>query len=204
LACYNVPMHEYIQFPPIDLEVERKVISEKIRTAKQHALDLEIEGDLIEQYTDMTHVQYLPSENQPADFNKEKLEAMEARVLQAIAQVKTLPEFRILMKEAGFNDKFAMDMLAHENAHANVAEQKSDTIDLHGYGIIFFQEHGQVVSATPLVLNDKKDGATSFQYLQDEIEVLNAPNEYGNKNSEDDDREIQMRRDTLEKYYSNK
>ncbi len=185
-------MHERFHAPfsqeVSSLEEMRQRVLEKIKVAKDHALDVASEGDFIQRYSDMCDMEWLP--NPPPDFDPLALREMEARVLQAIAKAETLVEFRILLENVGMSAEEAVLCVEHENAHVNVTEQK-DTHVFRGYGVIFFKEGEEIVSAQPVALSDKKDGVNMVSFLEDKIEILKAPDLYGNETSEDDKREIE-------------
>lgn len=80
-------------------------------------------------------------------------------------------------------------MVEHENAHANVAQQKGETTAFLGYGMVFFKQGDRIVSMQPITLTDRIGSVDMVRFLSDKIEVLRAPSVYGHKMSEDDERE---------------
>jgi hypothetical protein len=170
-----------------------EMLRERIRTAERNALDVASEGAFIQQYADLCDAEKFPFP--PDGFDPEELKEMEVRVLKAIARADSLTEFKDLLSLIpGLPPEHVLDILEHENAHANVAEQM-ETVDFKGYGMVFFQDNGEPISVTPVVLTDIIEGANKIKFLEESVHVLEAPDTYGHAMSDDDQREAARLKD---------
>ncbi len=187
-------MHE--SFPTIERDIHKE-IAEKIATAKEHPLDIEKEADIIQRYADLVHESYI------SDIETPELRELEARIKLAMAQVATISEFKILMESAGVFTKTVLDTLAHENAHANIADQHPDTHLTHGYGLVYLKD-GEDISVQPVHISEKVKGSNTIEFFDHAIAVLEAPALYENKLSDDDTREIEVLKEMKESVIASK
>ena len=126
--------------------------------------------------------------------------AIEAEIMQSSAVVDTLPGcqelFSQVARDFNLGQAWADDLVAHENAHANVAEATGH--DLIGYAVLFIKdEGGQLSNLQPLHISRPDVEWGPRESLTKHIEVTNAPAEYGNTLSEGDKFDIEADRRRL-------
>lgn len=176
-----------------------RLLQEKITRAQKGALDVITDANFLERYADMCEAEFVPVP--PKDVDITALKNMEERILQATARVDTITDFQLLLQQIPDLDPAqCADMVEHENAHANVAQQKNETTTFIGYGIVFFKDGDRIVSVQPITITDRIEGTDIIQFLHDKKEILNAPNEYGHHTSEDDNREHKNIENILAQY----
>lgn len=148
-----------------------KDINVKVSYAKEHAIQLEefdrlkMEGDL-----DSVNIQ---------------------KIKKATISVETLPEARLALQILGFLNYEALDIIEHENAHANKADElgtASEYKGLHheGYNFIVINRGDGIFEIQPQARvyipdewsQEKQNAATEL--------IAQAPEEYGNALSESD------------------
>ncbi len=127
---------------------------------------------------------------------------IEKEILHSSALADNLVEFKEMLKQ--ISEKYSeppewvTDLLAHENAHANIAE-----ITAHewvGYATVFIKdETGQLSGIQPLHFLKPELSWEPKEAIQKSIEVLEAPEKYGNKLSPSDEENITKERELLEK-----
>lgn len=182
-------MEKSHQESPNPLELAKQEIQQKIKYAREHALDVENEGDFIQKFSDLSDKEQRP--DPISEDDERELKTMEKRVKKAMAEVATLQEFSMLLQNIqDLTPAQVIDLIEHENAHANKLVQQNATTVFHGYGVIFFKQDGHIISVQPTTVSEQKTGSEKIDFIKDSIESLNAPNEYGHKNSDDDEREI--------------
>ena len=116
--------------------------------------------------------------------------AIEAEIMQSSALADNIPEYREMLSQIassyGLSQEWADDLLAHENAHANVAEVTEH--EWVGYAAIFIKdENNNLTSIQPVHFTKPQLSWGPKELLEKSIEVTKAPEEYGNRLSEGDD-----------------
>lgn len=102
--------------------------------------------------------------------------------------VPNLSEYKKLLEVAGLNSTAVNQILSHENAHANVAEQLPSQ-KFHGYKLRFSRE-GEEIIMHPSAVTSNNSEFSRDQQIQEEIWVTKAPKYYGEELSESDQRTI--------------
>ena len=194
--CYTVPMSTEQSPSTSENRAERTArLEQEIKNAKEHALDVVSEANFLQLYADLCDAEKFPVP--PDNYDPEELTAMETRVLKATAQTRTISEFKELLRLIpGLSEEKVIDILEHENAHANVAQQL-DTVEFKGYGAVFFKNDDEIVSVTPTTFIDREAGGDRVQFLLDNMAFLEAPDTYGHHMSDDD----VVERDRLQDIY---
>lgn len=173
------------------IEAIRERARGELKRAQGHALDIETDDAVLQEYADLCMQNLLPESQKPNSFNKERLDALEKIILNATAQAKNITEFRLFLEEAGLPTNLIDEFVAHENAHANTVEQHPESIEFRGYGLTYFKEGNTLASVQPCILEKKRGVAETIDYIVDKIKALEAPDVYGEETSQDDKREIE-------------
>ncbi len=125
-----------------------------------------------------------------------------AEILKSTSLADNIIEFKEMLKqiasEFGLSEEWAKDLLAHENAHANVSESLNE--DWIGYGAVFIKdEQGALSNIQPIHFSRPKMNWGPKESILKKIEVLSAPRLYGNELSEGDESDLKMNNERLEK-----
>lgn len=110
--------------------------------------------------------------------------------------VQTISEYRKVLELAGLFGKAVDQILSHENAHANAAEQLPSQI-FKGYSLRFLKENGGKIVMHPQVLFSRDNSFSEEQLIEDEIRVTEAPLYYGEELSPGDIKEIERLKSKL-------
>lgn len=125
-------------------------------------------------------------------LSEEDLEKLsDDEIKNASLQVQTLPEFHIALQvlaEKGVPREVLLDMLEHENAHANIAEVLD--VNFQGYRIIPVSHHDGA-SLQPQVRIGLPDDWSQEKREQVLREIIMAPDVYGNSLSEFDKKDLE-------------
>ncbi|MDO8482593.1 MAG: hypothetical protein Q7S86_02120 [bacterium] len=134
---------------------------------------------------------------------------IDREILQSCAVADNIVEFKEMLRQLaeryesaiGKNNeeaiKWAEDMLAHENAHANVAQATGH--EWVGYAALFIKdEDGNLSSFQPLHFTKPKLEWGPRELITKSIEVIEAPEKYGNKLSEGDVESLAQDKQRLE------
>jgi hypothetical protein len=168
-------------------ELLQKEISQKIEQAKQHPLKvsryLELESLIKAQQQKLFREGIKTQEDIDLDTK------IQEEIIAAAAIVKTIPEYKELLTQVSqqynLGEEWINDLLAHENAHANAAEQIG--YEQVGYGTFFLaDENGSLVSIQPAHVHIEPNSWTPIEVIENGIRTLEAPDVYQNKMSEDD------------------
>ncbi len=123
-----------------------------------------------------------------------------AETIKSSAMSYNIVEFKELLNQLStkFNlpKEWAEDLLAHENAHANVAIRQGAI--WKGYGVIFMKDDsGQLVNLQPLNFIRSNPEWGPKETLNNSIESTEAPLKYGNALSEGDIEDIKKQKERL-------
>ena len=156
-------------------------IQQKISFAKAHALtqeeykivsDMEFEMQGIQNKRELTDDEV----NYYHDFRQ--------KMNDATVEVETLPEMRRVMGILGFDANSIVDIMSHENAHGNKAQQLGAQHLGYRFMIIKGDNGGIIVQPqASLYIPDEWDAEKQKAV---HLATLQAPDEYGNEMSESD------------------
>ncbi len=121
----------------------------------------------------------------PADFlkNIDAFISLDTALQSHIVTVQNLFEFNALLEAAGADQITAMDTVAHENAHLNVAESLG--FKASGYSLLVSKgEHG--FAYTPIANYEVPHTLNTKDTVEANIAIAQAPEKYGNKLAPDD------------------
>jgi hypothetical protein len=164
----------------------KRQIKEKIDSAKDKAFNIDefikISGEIESQKNKFLET----GGRTPEDLQKD--EEIKKQIVDRSAIVDTIPEYREMLeqiaKEYNKSSEWVVDTLAHENAHANQAENLD--YDINGFGGLFLKDENSVNQFQPFHLHEGKNNWEPIEVLEKEIITLEAPDKYGNKMSDDD------------------
>lgn len=181
------------QFEQIKLKV-----SEKIEKAKNNPI-YESRLTELEKKLKETRDKFIKTGKRNLEDNAQDDE-VESELMKSCAVVETLPEFREMLNQLSvrFGNQYDWinSYLAHENAHANVAESTGH--DLVGYATVFIKnDQGDLINIQPLYFTKANLNWGPEEMLRKSIEVTNAPEVYGDTLSEGDMESLQNDRKSL-------
>lgn len=110
--------------------------------------------------------------------------------------VSTIMEYRRLLELVSMPEYRINEILSHENAHANVAQQ-SESIELKGFTIFFFRDKSGKLYIQPSISIDVDWSFPIKKLLNESIQISEAPLHYGDKLSADDTDRIQVLKNKL-------
>lgn len=110
--------------------------------------------------------------------------------------VQNISEYRKVLELAGLSGKAVDQILSHENAHANVAEQLPSQI-FKGYSLRFLKEDDGRIIMHPQALFLRDNSFSEEQLIEDEIKVTEAPIYYGDELSPGDKKSIENLKNKL-------
>jgi len=163
----------------INLERIREEMRSRIVSAKDNAISPARFRELREQENTIQERFLERGTKDPED--EERLLEIKVEMLKACATANNLPEFRVLLEELSSAVVQPMDKnkinrwLAHENAHANVAENLGKKF--LGYRILFVSDSGEI-KAIPFFEYDDTENS-SEEILRNDRAILMAPLAYG-------------------------
>lgn len=160
-------------------------IKEKIDTAKANAI---LESRLEQLESDM----YKYGSRQDDEAYKQE-DLIEQEILKSSAVANDLTEFREVLRqkreEYGQTNEWAENMLAHENAHANVAEQTGHP--WVGYTTLFIKdENNRIVGIQPAYFTKSNRSWSKVETLIKRMAVTDGPRIYDSAPSEYDDADL--------------
>lgn len=189
----QTPKTEESSFEQIKVEIGRK-----IEKARNNPLDVNRYQELEKQMVDQKDRFYKDEDKSSQDLELD--EKIKQEILSHGAIVETLPEYREMLnqisKQNNLGEGWRDDLLAHENAHANVSQElKYDPI---GYGLFFISEEIENEDPRNIAQKQKRifiqpahihtDPAhySPIELIENGIKILEAPKDYGNEMSDAD------------------
>lgn len=169
--------------------IEReKEIGELLERAKSNALDV---GEIMTLINKRQVLSY--KQNRTIEDNNEIMK-IDEKMEKCIITVETISDFKILMEKTGKNYYSVIGTVEHENAHANKALSLGGIH--HGYSLIVGKDTDGF-SYQPIALTDVPEYLDEGEKIEKNLEILNAPKEYGNKLSPEDEKNIKFLKDRL-------
>jgi len=138
----------------------------------------------------------------PAQFlkNLDEFNKLDEEIKKHIIIVKTLMEYKALLQKIAPSDVL-YDTLAHENAHANKAESLG--VNLNGYAVVVSKNKDGFVYQ-PYVDYTVPTSWDRKREIETNIEIADAPREYGNRLAPDDAERVEELKSQLKKLYGEK
>jgi len=170
------------------LEKMRAEISTRIEQARNNPIAearlVELEAELSKLTDDFIRI----GSRDAGQISSE--DAVENEILKSSAVADNIVEFKEMLGQLGATygdaikggnesaEKWAEDLLAHENAHANVAQETGH--EWVGYGAVFIKdEAGRISSIQPLHFTKPKLEWGPREVIEKNIGVTQAPEKYG-------------------------
>ncbi len=164
--------------------VEEK-IQQKVSFAKEHALTQEEYKIVSEMEFEMQGIQ---NERELTDEEVNYYHDFRQKMNDATVEVETLPEMRRVMGVLGFDAHSIVDIMSHENAHGNKAEQLGAQHLGYRFMIIKGDNGGIIVQPqASLYIPDEWDAEKQKAV---HLATLQAPDEYGNEISDSDKKSL--------------
>jgi hypothetical protein len=182
-------MNEKMDFKEhLALEVKQKIDNAKANAILESRLDV-LEKEMVD---------YAAS---PGDESYKKEDQIEQEILASSAVAKDITEFREVLRqiqeELGYTNDWTENLLAHENAHANVAQQTGHP--WVGYTTLFIKdESNRIVSIQPAFFTKSDRNWGEVETLVKNMMVTDAPSVYGNSPSEFDVESLRINTEKLE------
>lgn len=132
---------------------------------------------------------------------------LEEEIFKSSAIVGNITEFRIMLdylsEKFGSEHRWVENYLAHENAHANVAENTGH--EFVGYATVFIKdESNNLVGIQPLNFTKPQLEWGPEEMLRKGIKTTEAPEKYGDKLSDGDKSDLALSKQRLEKIEEDK
>lgn len=167
------------------MEWKKPNFRQEIKMARENMFDFSVYKNIKKQILDMVEKESL-RELSPEE--KAEYETLVNKLLDAGVTAKTLTEFRLLLEQMGLRPKQVEDILAHENAHANKAEELGGEESFKGYNVnfikapllkkLFIPFHPNSYSQ-PHVIVKSPEGMSNQERVDFDRKVLGAPETYG-------------------------
>ncbi len=125
---------------------------------------------------------------------------IEKELFASCAITDNVIEFKEFLKQiaeiCGQSDEWVTYMLAHENAHSNVAEITGHE-NIQYIALFVKDEQGQIISIQPACYSKVDKNWGTVEVLLKRMAVTDAPRQYGNKPSNFDDQDMVEDKKTL-------
>lgn len=188
------------------VNADQFLVPEEAKSEEYKKLEDKIESSLKlaqENAIDMTEIKALINERHKLQ-NQVQTQEIEKRISEVdrslekhIVRVETITEFKILMKKTGRLDYFVNGVVEHENAHLNKAGALG--VEQDGY-ILIVGKDDKGFLYQPIAVRGKFPSEWGREeIIKASIEMLRAPEEYGNVNSPSDEEQIESLRSQLKK-----
>jgi hypothetical protein len=159
----------------------REAVSAKIETAKNNAIKESHLFELEDELDQLAKTKSQESHDREYEIEKE--------IFASSVVSDTVIDFKEILVQIGTmygqSPDWAINMLAHENSHANIGE--SIGFDIRGYIVIFSKdESGRIVSIQPAVLSKANDKWSDVEKSMKDAVMQEAPKIYGETMSDGD------------------
>ena len=172
-------------FPTI--ESVHQGIAHRFDVAKEHALQYEEAIRIMDERDELQSI--------GGSDSSKKITELDEKLQASIVTVNTLGDFRTLLEKTDLSAEDVLHTLAHENAHANVAESLgADEIE---YSIMICKGKDNFKYNAWASFRNPSDWSKDPQKIPNLIRIFNAPAEYGDSLSEDDRKTIEKLRERI-------
>ncbi len=180
-------INQEIDSSKTNFEEIKQEIAQKIEHAASHPIKTDRFVELEEKIQQQKQKFFEQGGKLPDDMVID--DQIKNEILASGAIVQTIPEYKELLeqiaKKYNLTKEWVIDLLAHENAHANVSEQNG--YDQVGYGTFFLaDEKGNLESIQPAHVHEDPKSWSPIEVIENGIKTLEAPQEYNNQMSEGD------------------
>ncbi len=168
--------------PKSSFEKERRIAVKEI-------LDKAYDSAVSEEEYDEWERLSLKNEDDTSSEELVRFDELDAKIKAATATFENINDFKYALQYFGVQDP--IDDLAHENAHANKAEQLGVKFEYY-YMRIFGTKDGRFIADIGASIDTEKDAHGNerdwgrFEEKEADIDITRAPDEYGNKMSPSD------------------
>lgn len=157
------------------IENRKGLIERLLKVAVSNAIDYEEYQNLNNRLENLSTKESLSTEEEE-EFTK-----IMDRINLASFHTEELINFKLAMERFGFSEENVIDFLAHENAHANKADELDAGFDKYLLTILI--RDGKLVGQPSTLFNLDLEHPEAKKILK---KITSAPEEYGNKLSPDD------------------
>ena len=126
-----------------------------------------------------------------------RLSEIDALIERSAIKVGTIFEFKILLEKTGGLDYSTIGIVEHENAHSNKAGALG--VEEDGYMVIVARDRDGFRYKKIAVRGEFPNHWGREEQINADMQIANAPKEYGNVNSASDEEQIQALRNQLKK-----
>jgi len=161
-------------------------IQQKVSLAKERALTEKEYEEVSEAEYEMQSIQ---NKRELTDKEVFHYHQFRDKMNNASIEVETLTEARRVMGILGFDAHSIIDTLAHENAHGNKAEQLG--ANHHGYSFTLSETADGKFAVQPQAITSIPDEWSTKKANEVDAQILQAPDEYGNKMSDSDKKKLE-------------
>lgn len=180
------------------LERVREEIIKRVETAIGNPISDERLGEIERELSKFNSV-FIEKGFRDEEQNKAEKQ-LEEEILRSSALAENLFEFETMLnylsERFGTQHGWIDNYLAHENAHANVAEATGH--ESLGYATVFIKDNsGELVSIQPVHITKPQPEWGPKEVFSKNIEVLEAPEKYGDKLSDGDKADIVLSKQRL-------
>jgi hypothetical protein len=155
-------------------ESMEKLMDERLESAKEHALPYDAVTEIINKINDL---------REKSGDHEEEISDLKQKIKPSTVTVHTISEFKLLLQKTDIDPDETIQLLAHENAHAN----KADSVGAKeiSYNLLI-ADGGECWRYDAWVSYDIPDSWPERERIISKISILNAPKEYGDDHSDED------------------
>lgn len=162
-----------------------KPFEQERQLAMKKLIDTACENAITEEEFDEYQSIYLKKLDDISDDEVDRFDELDLKVEASKVLCNNLNDFKYALEYFGVDDP--IDLLAHENAHANKAEQLG--VDFEGYYLKIMKcsdGHYHADIGADIDISGKEFSWSKDRQKEADIDITRAPYEYGNKMSADD------------------
>jgi len=128
---------------------------------------------------DILRFEAVTSKKKGAQGGEGLVKRFRLKIEEASVIVEYLEDFKILLRILGQSEDYVRNLVAHENAHANKAEELEGVFK--GYRLVFFREENGTIGFQPFADAEPVDTWDNSKKKEVMKEILLAPLVYGDK-----------------------